>query len=138
MVHTCSQVRSLITRTRAVAPLSCATADGGGLAGVDGPVVDGVGAGVPVLADCREDDCLLPLTRLMAARMQITTSVTAIAAAQLARFGSAWATSGSTAAAGTSIGCGGASSEWVRSNSATSGPASMSRTQEMLRMCPRA
>src|SRR3954447_15129356 len=104
MVQTCSQVRSETTRTRAVAPVSCATADGEGVPGVDGAVFVGVTTGLPLLAVCREDDPLLPLTRLTAARMQIATSATAMAAAQLARLGSEWATSGSTAAPGTSAG----------------------------------
>src|SRR3954468_19387291 len=134
MVQTCSHVRSETTRTRAVAPVSCATADGGGVPGVAGAVVVGVVTGLPLLAVCREDDPLLPPIRLTAARMQMATSATAMAAAQLARFGSEWATWGSTEAPGTSAGCGTPSSEWARSNSATSGTGSMSRTREMLRM----
>ena len=93
------------------------------------------GAGEPGLAFAADFELPRPVIRLTAASTQIATSATAIAAVQLARCGSARTASGSNAGVWTDAG---ASSACSRSNSATSGSASMPITRLMLRMCPRA
>ena len=136
---TCSQVRPLLTRTRAVATLfgTTATADGG----VDGRLDAGggeegvVAGGVSLCAVGWLGDLW---TRPYAASKQIATRAAAMAAVQFGGCRSARAArSGSAGWLGTGT-CIGSSTWCVRSNSATSGSGSTPMARAMLRRWPRA